>query len=408
MTSQQAIVVVGAGQAGAWAALTLRKEGFAGRVVLVGDEVHPPYERPPLSKEQLQPDAVPMDYLLPAPQMAEQDIEWRPSVSCMRLDRAARTVVLSDGEAIAYDKVILAMGGRARMPQLPGIDAPCVHTLRTLDDAQRLRAALKPDARVLVIGGGWIGLEVAASARGLGCNATLVEAGTALCARSGSPKLSAFLAALHRAHGVDLRLPAGVAALEDARGTGCRAVFADGGSEHFDLVVVGIGLVQNDELAREAGLACERGVVVNRQCQTSDPDIYAAGDVTAMRQDDGFLRLESWQNAQDQGIAAARAALGQAVDYQPVPFFWSQQYDTLVQLAGVCRAGSTQLERGSDPTRVMSVELDVEGRMLSAIVTNNPRDFRTLRKMIADGTRIDAARFADPTIPVTKLAVSAS
>jgi 3-phenylpropionate/trans-cinnamate dioxygenase ferredoxin reductase subunit len=402
--TQQTIVVVGAGQAGAWAARTLRTEGFTGRIVMIGDEAHPPYERPPLSKEQLQPEAASMDYLLSAADLAAQDIEWRPSVACRQIDRVAHVVMLTDGEAIRYDKLIIATGGRPRIPQLPGVDAACVHKLRTLDDALRLRAALRAGARVLVIGGGWIGLEVAASARKLDCMVTLVEAGATLCARSGSPTLSETLFQLHRAHGVDLRLSAGVSALEDANATGCRAVFTDGSSEKFDLVVVGIGLVQNDELARDCGLQCDRGVLVNRRCQTSDPDIYAAGDVTAIRVDEGVLRLESWQNAQDQGVAAARAALGQEVDYRPTPFFWSQQYDTLVQLAGACTAGVVPLNRSIGPDKVVSVELDAEGRVLSAIVTNNARDFRTLRKFVTDGTKIDPIRFADPAVPVAKLA----
>lgn len=404
--SQQTIVVVGAGQAGAWAARTLRTEGFAGRVVLVGHEAHPPYERPPLSKEQLQPDPAPMGSLLSAAEMAEMDIDWLPSLACMRIERAARQIVMSNGETLGYDKLILATGGIARVPPLPGIGAPCVHTLRTLDDAQRLRAALKPGARLLVIGGGWIGLEVAASARGLGCDVTLIEAGASLCARSGSPALSAYLAQLHTSHGIDLRLSSGVTALEDGSSAGCRAVFTDGSSANVDLVVVGIGLVQNDAVANEAGLACDRGVIVDRQCRTSDPDIFAAGDVTAIQEEHGLLRLESWQNAQDQGIAAARAALGQAVDYRPVPFFWSQQYDTMVQLAGRSAPGSVQVTRG-DASRIMVVELAADGTVLSAIVANNPRDFRTLRKFVSDGTRIDAARFADPTVAVAKLAIAA-
>jgi 3-phenylpropionate/trans-cinnamate dioxygenase ferredoxin reductase subunit len=404
--TQQTIVVVGAGQAGAWAARTLRTEGFTGRIVLVGDEVHPPYERPPLSKEQLQPAAAPMGYLLSAADMAALEIEWRPSVACRQIDRLAHAIALTDGETMHYDKLVLATGGRPRMPHLLGIDAACVHKLRTLDDALRLRAALRHDARVLVIGGGWIGLEVAASARGLGCAVTLVEAGATLCARSGSPLLSETLAQLHRVHGVDLRMSAEVKALEDANATGCRAVFADGSSETFDLVVVGIGLVQNDELAHDCGLHCDRGVLVNRQCQTSDPDIYAAGDVTASRTDDSILRLESWQNVQDQGVAAARAILGQEVDYRPTPFFWSQQYDTLVQLAGVCTAGASQICRRDDPGKVISVGLDAEGKVLSAIVTNSARDFRTLRKFVTEGTKIDPVRFADPAVPIAKLVIS--
>ncbi|WP_151638165.1 MULTISPECIES: NAD(P)/FAD-dependent oxidoreductase [Noviherbaspirillum] len=404
--SQQTIVVVGAGQAGAWAARTLRNEGFAGHVVLVGYEAHPPYERPPLSKEQLQPDPTQMDSLLSAAEMADLDIDWLPSLACVRIDRVARQIVLSNDETIGYDKLILATGGIARVPPLPGIDAPCVHTLRTLDDAQRLRSALKPGAHLLVIGGGWIGLEVAASARQLGCNVTLVESGATLCGRTGSPALSAYLTDLHASHGVDLRLSSGVAALENTSSAGCRAVLADGSSVNVHLVVVGIGLIQNDAVASQAGLECDHGVIVDRQCRTSDPDIFAAGDVTAMREDQGLLRLESWQNAQDQGIAAARAVLGQAVDYRPVPYFWSQQYDTMVQLAGRSAPGAIQVTRG-DASRMMVVDLTADGRVLSAIVANNPRDFRTLRKFVSDGTRIDAGRFADPAMPLAKLAIAA-
>lgn len=400
------IVVIGAGQAGAWAARTLRSEGYAGRIVLVGDEAHPPYERPPLSKEQLQPDPAPLEFLLPAAELAALDIVWRPSLGCCRIDRDARAVVLDDGSAIPYDKLILATGGHARLPQLPGIDAACVHTLRTLDDARRLRAAMRPGARVLVIGGGWIGLEAAAAARALDCAVTVVEAGPSLCARSASPLLSSMLAELHRANGVDLRLASGIEALEQAGGDGCSALFADGSRTSFDLVVVGVGLAPNDGLARAAGLRCERGIVVDPQCRSSDPDIYAAGDVTAMQADGGLLRLESWQNAQDQGIAAARAALGQAVDYRPLPYFWSQQYQTMVQLAGVCGGGSQQVSRDAGPGKMMSMELDGEGRALSAIVTNSPRDFRTLRKFVADGARVDAARFADPAVSLAQLAVA--
>ncbi|WP_306396034.1 NAD(P)/FAD-dependent oxidoreductase [Telluria beijingensis] len=400
------IVVIGAGQAGAWAARTLRSEGYAGRIVLVGDEAHPPYERPPLSKEQLQLDPAPFEFLLPAAELAALDIAWRPALGCCRIDRGARAVVLDDGSAIPYDKLILATGGHARLPQLPGIDAACVHTLRTLDDARRLRAAMRRGARVLVIGGGWIGLEAAAAARALDCAVTVVEAGPSLCARSASPLLSNMLAELHRANGVDLRLASGIEALEQAGAEGCSALFADGSRESFDLVVVGIGLVQSDGLARAAGLRCERGIVVDRQCRTSDPDIYAAGDVTAIHADDGVLRLESWQNAQDQGIAAARAALGQEVDYRPLPYFWSQQYETMVQLAGVCGSGHQQLSRSIGPGRMVSMELDAQGRALSAIVTNSPRDFRTLRKFVADGARIDAARFADPAVPLPQIVVA--
>jgi 3-phenylpropionate/trans-cinnamate dioxygenase ferredoxin reductase subunit len=403
--NEPTIVVIGAGQAGGWAARTLRSEGYTGRLVLLGDEAVPPYERPPLSKEQLRADAPEMAYLLTTAQLAEQGIEWKGATVVSRIDRGSSTAVLADGPPIRYDKLILCTGGRARLPAVPGIVGRHVHTLRTLADARRLRDRLPSASQVLVIGGGWIGLEVAAAARKADCAVTLVEAGSILCARTNSPLLSAWLAQLHAGQDVDLRLDTGIAALEDMGDAGCRALFSDGSSGLFDAVVVGVGLVPNDELAHAAGLECERGVVVDRQCRTSDPNILAAGDVTAMRgEDGGLLRLESWQNAQDQAIAAARSALGQAVDYRPVPYFWSEQYDAMVQIAGACNASGRSLARGSAPDRFLAVELDASGRVLSAVSTGSPRDFRTLRKYVTDRAAIDAALFADPSVPLAGVA----
>lgn len=406
LASTQTIVVIGAGQAGAWAARTLRSEGYGGRIVLVGAEAAAPYERPPLSKDQLQAHAADMAYLMTPAELAGQDIDWLAATACLSIDRANTTVVLADGQAIRYDKLILCTGGHPRLPDLPGIDGRHVHTLRTVDDAQRLRAALISEPRVLVIGGGWIGLEVAAAARMANCQVTLVEAGSKLCARTNSPALSAWLAHLHTERGVALRMETCVSKLEDRGADGCRAQFADGSSAVFDLVVVGIGLVQNDALARDAGLECDRGVVVDRQCRTADPAIFAAGDVTAVRcPEGGLMRLESWQNAQDQAIAAARAALGQVVDYQPIPYFWSEQYQSMVQIAGACAASGTPLIRGTSLERFMAVELDANGRILFAVNTGTPRDFRLLRKFIADGTVIDAQRFVDESVALAKVAV---
>jgi len=397
----ETVVVIGAGQAGAWAARTLRSEGFGGRIVLVGDEASPPYERPPLSKEQLQQSPPSMAFLISPAELTTLNIEWRHSSVCSSIDRVARQVRLAEGESISYDKLILCTGGRARLPAILGIDAGCVHTLRTIEDAARLRAALKQGVRVMVLGGGWIGLEVAAAARAAGCDVTLVEAGPQLCARTGSSLLSSFLARLHRSHGVELRLSESIVALEGATATGCRAVFATGSTLEVDLVVVGIGLVQNDALARDAGLACERGILVDRQCRTSDPRIFAAGDVTAMPgPGKTLLRLESWQNAQDQAVAAACAALDQDVDYRPVPYFWSQQYDVLVNIVGTSISGANVVVRGTDASKLVAVEVGADGQIASAICTNLPRDFRQLRKFVAEGTRVDATRLSDASVPL--------
>ncbi|WP_233839214.1 NAD(P)/FAD-dependent oxidoreductase [Paraburkholderia sp. ZP32-5] len=399
-------VIVGAGQAGGWAARTLRSEGFTGRIVLIGDEAVPPYERPPLSKEQLQPVAPALPFLLTQEELKRQDIEWLAGARCARIDRRQRIVRLADDSVIDYDRLLLSTGGSARLPAIDGIDARCVQVLRTIEDATQLRAALRPGARVLVVGGGWIGLEVAAAARAVQCEVTLVEVGKQLCARTGSSHLSDYLAALHLERGVDVRLGTQIVALDEAGESGCRARFMDGASLDVDLVVVGIGLVPNDELARAADLVCDRGIVVDRQCRTSDASIFAAGDVTALRTDDGtLLRLESWQNAQDQGIAAARAMLGQDVDYRPVPYFWSQQYDRMVQIAGHCGPVAEIVVRQAAAGGVAIAELDADARLTSAICIGSPREFRQLRQFVGAGARIDRARFADAAVKLSDTAV---
>nr|WP_315594179.1 FAD-dependent oxidoreductase [uncultured Cupriavidus sp.] len=399
--SLETVVVVGAGQAGAWAVRTLRSEGFKGRLVLIGAEDAPPYERPPLSKEQLQRTPPVMQYLISPAELAELGIEWIRSSPCTRIDPSGQFVVLSAGEAIGYDKLILCTGGAARLPTIPGIDASFVHTLRTIKDAERLRMDLEDGVRLLVIGGGWIGLEAAAAARGAGCSVTLVEAAPLLCARTESRMLSAYLARLHRSNDVDVRLGQSIRALDRQPSGGCRAVYTDGAVQEFDAVVVGIGLVHNDGLAREAGLSCDRGILVDQQCRTSDAKIYAAGDVTVMRANgDAQLRLESWQNAQDQGIAAARAVLGQRIHYQPIPLFWSHQYDVLVQIAGKCEPGRSLITRGAESGKLVTVELADDGRVVSVVCANAPREFRQLRKFMAEGVRVDAGRLADATVPL--------
>lgn len=404
--SLDTIVIVGAGQAGGWAARSLRSEGYAGRIVMCGAEAAPPYERPPLSKEQLEPQAAALPSLIDADELASLGIEWRGLAVVTRIDRAGRQVFLHGGEALGYDKLILCTGGRPRIPPVEGMDLPCVHTLRTLDDARRLREALGGQTRVAVMGGGWIGLEVAAAARKQGCPVVLLEAAERLCARSGSAVLSDTLARLHRAQGVDLRLRTRVLSMVPLAAGGCKLLLADGATVEADVVVVGVGLVRNDELAREAGLACELGVIVDQACRTSDPDILAAGDVAAMSSRDGVLtRLESWQNAQDQGMAAARSALGHPVCYEPVPFFWSQQYDTMVQMAGASAPGAVPLLRAGDPAQLLLAELHPDGRVAAAICVNAVRDFRQLRKCIAEGIRLDALRFSDAGVPLAKAVI---
>lgn len=389
-----AIVIVGAGQAGGWAATTLRDRGYDGRIVLLGDEPHAPYERPPLSKAVLSGQALAESTeLFAAHKLESMGIEFEPGVAALRLRVADRRVDTSAGQALAYDKLILCTGGRPTVPALPGVDHDGVHVLRTRADAERLRARLGPDRHVLIVGGGWIGLEVAATARQSGSKVTVLEREARLCARSVQPGVSAHLATLHAANGVALRLNAGLRAVGGSADGRPVAELADGSSIAADAIVLGVGLTPNDALARDAGIACDRGVLVDERCRTSAPDVYAAGDVAvSARPGGGRLRLESWQNAQDQGTAAALSALGLGEAYRPTGAVWSEQYDAMVQIVGFpALAASEVLRPQADARALLSVALDAEGRAVAGVTVNAARELRQLRKWIAQGAVLDPA-----------------
>jgi 3-phenylpropionate/trans-cinnamate dioxygenase ferredoxin reductase component len=400
------IAIIGAGQAGGWAAQTLRKEGFAGRVVLIGDETHPPHERPPLSKAVLSGEAAPQStWLQKAEAFETLGLEWRPGARVTRIDRAAKRLEMAGGEMLAYDKLILCTGGRARMLAVPGANSAAVRTLRTIDDALALAPMLAPGRSVVVVGGGWIGLEVAATARKRGADVVVVEAQSRLCERTVPCEISEHLLALHRSHGTRVILGAGIAGF--ATDTDDRSVvtLADGQALSCDAIVVGVGMVPNDDLAREAGLECDGGVVVDSRCRTSDPDILAAGDVavTANPWAGRRLRLESWQNAQEQGIAAARSALGLEVDYQPLPWFWSDQYAMNLQIYGIPTPTHRVVARGtpgSDSFVLFYLDGDV---VKAALGPNAARDLRFARRLIERRLPVDPQRLADIGVPMAKL-----
>jgi 3-phenylpropionate/trans-cinnamate dioxygenase ferredoxin reductase subunit len=404
--SPETIVIVGAGQAGGWAAQTLRKEGFAGRLVLIGDERHPPHERPPLSKAVLAGEAAPESTRLMKPEPFEAlGLEWRPGAHVTVIDRGAKRLDMADGETLAYDKLILCTGGRARTLAIPGADSPGVHTLRTIDDALALAPLLKTGNSVVVVGGGWIGLEVAATARKNGADVVIVEAQSRLCERTVPREISEHLLALHGSHGTRVILDAGVTGFGSSGDGRSTVVLADGSTLECDAIVVGVGLVPNDGLAREAGLECDGGVLVDSRCRTSDPDILAAGDVAVAPNPwaGRRLRLESWQNAQDQGIAAARSALGLEVDYQPLPWFWSDQYGMNLQIYGIPTPSLRVVVRGvagSDSFVLFYLEGDV---VKAAIGPNAARDLRFARRLIEQRKPVDLQRLADINIPMSKL-----
>jgi 3-phenylpropionate/trans-cinnamate dioxygenase ferredoxin reductase component len=369
-----AIVIVGAGQAGGWVAATLRQTGYAGEIALVGEELHPPYERPPLSKEVLLGQKPPEStHLWPK----GLQVTAYPGRRAERIERDAKRVVLSDGATLAYEKLVLATGGRVRrLPQLPN-----ALYLRTIDDTLALRAALLASKTVLVVGGGWIGLEVAAAARKLERQVTLVEVADRLCARVLPPRISAYLYDLHRRHGVDVRLGTGPADLA------------------ADVVVVGIGIQPNSELAETAGLAVANGIVVDEFGQTSDPDIYAAGDVANLR----GLRLESWANAQNQAVAAAKSLLGQPTPYRDIPWFWSDQHGVNIQTLGIPAAEDELVVRG-DPARDAATFCFLHGgRLASLVAINAMRDLRVARKLMAEGRILDRTALADAATPLQAL-----
>ena len=400
------IAIVGAGQAGGWAAQTLRREGFGGRIVLIGDEAHPPHERPPLSKAVLSGAAAPESTrLLKQDAFDALGLDWRPGARVRRIDREHKRLELADGQTVGYDKLILCTGGRARALAVPGVDDVPVHTLRSIDDALALGPLLTPGRRVVVIGGGWIGLEVAATARMKGAGVTVLESQQRLCERTLPPEMSEHLLALHRSHGTRVRLGTGVSRFGvDADGRSV-VMLSDGQALTYDVIVLGIGLVPNDELARDCGLACDGGVLVDTRCRTSDPDILAAGDVAVSPNlwAGRSMRLESWQNAQEQGIAAARSALGLDVDYQPLPWFWSDQYDMNLQIFGVPQPGHRVVVRGT-PGAASFVIFYLDGPTVQAALgPNAAKDLRFARRLIEQRKPVDPDRLADIGVPMSRL-----
>lgn len=347
---QDSLVIVGAGQAGAQVAQSLRAAGFDAPITLVGDEPHPPYQRPPLSKKHLAGEiGEEALHLRPAAFYEQNRIDCRFGVSVEAIDREAREVVFTDGARLAYARLVICTGTRPRHLPLPGAQLEGVVTLRTIADVERMRERLAEPGRVAIVGGGYIGLEVAAVARTMGHEVTVVESRDRVMQRVVSPDVSAFFDALHRDNGVDIRLSTGISGFsgEDR----VRALSLANGEElSCDLVLVAVGAVPNDDLARAAGLDVDDGILVDASGRTSDAHIYAAGDCTRFfsARYGRSIRLESVQNAIDQAKTVAAALTGGAPDYDPVPWFWSDQYAVKLQIAGLSQGYDTALTVG-DP-----------------------------------------------------------
>ena len=403
------VVIVGAGQAGAQVAVSLRQLGFAGDITLLGEEAHPPYQRPPLSKGYLSGEmALERTWLRSEAYYAKHEIELRLGVRAARILREDRAVACADGASLGYDTLAICTGTRARRLSVPGVELPGVLHLRTLADSDAIKAALRPGVRAVIIGGGYIGLEVAASLRKLGCAVTVLEALERVMNRVVAPPVSAFFAAEHAGHGVEVVIRAAVRALEGDRRVE-RVVCVDGRTFSADLAVIGIGAVPNDELAKEAGLEVANGVVVDAFGRTSDPAIFAAGDVTSHPNElfDRRLRLESVHNAMEQAKAVTRAIAGQPQPYAEVPWFWSDQYDLKLQIAGVGDPEDELIIRGDPESRAFSC-LHLRGGRLAAIdCVNRGGDFLAAKKLIAAGAIPDPRHATDPAVPLAEATAGA-
>lgn len=391
------VIIVGAGQAGLQAAESLRSGGFDGGIVLLGSEPHLPYHRPPLSKGLLlgQMTAEQVSIRQSAA-LDKKRLDVRLGVTVAGIDPAARQVVLADGGRLGYQALILATGARPRTLPVPGGDARGVHCLRTLDDALAIGAVLGPDSRVVVVGGGFIGLEMAAVARGLGAAVTVIEAADRLMARVVAPPVSAYFHALHTRHGCALHLNSSVAALETVEGAVSGVRCGDGTVHPADLVVLGIGVVPETGLAEAAGLAPAGGILVDACGRTAYSDIYAIGDCAAQRSPDGSIRrLESVQNAVESAKACAAAILGREAPFVAAPWFWSDQYDAKLQMVGLSAGFDSVVTRGDASAGAVAWFYFRDGRLIAVDSVNRPADHMAGRKLLAGPNTLTPAQSAD-------------
>lgn len=403
-------IIIGAGHAGGELAIALRNEGWGGRILLLGEEAHLPYHRPPLSKAYLA-GSVEKSSLAIRPQAAydKASVEFMGGVQVTAIDRANRRLQLADGRSLAYDRLALATGGRPRPLSVPNAAAAerCgnFHYLRTLDDVERIRAQLAPGKRLAMVGGGYIGLEVAASAVQQGLQVTVLEALPRVLQRVTAAELSAYYERKHREAGVDIRTGVQVADVEIAGETVTALLCADGSRVEADLVVVGIGLLPNTELAAAAGLEVDNGILVNQYAQTSDPLIHAAGDCTNHPNPllGRRLRLESVPNALEQSRVAAANMAGKLKAYASAPWFWSDQYELKLKMVGLAEGYERLVLRGDPATDSFSAFYLKGDRVLAADTVNRPQDFIVAKRLVAEGIAVSAEQLADDSKPLKEL-----
>ena len=403
--ADQTFVIAGANLTGGRAAEALRKEGFDGRVVLIGAEPDPPYERPPLSKEYLRGQVPREKIFIHKPGFyEEQRIELRLGVRATGLDLQERAVELEGGERIAFDRLLLATGGRPRRLAAPGSDLDGIYELRTVADSERIAAQLQPGRRLVVIGAGFIGAEVAASARMQGLDVTVLEMSPVPLGRALGEEMGRLYGEIHREHGVELLTGEAIDRFEGS-GRVERVVGASGRAIDCDFVVVGVGIEPATELAEQAGLAVENGIVVDEYAETSVAGVFAAGDVARFYHPvlQERLRVEHWANAQNQGVLAAKNMLGRREAYVEIPWFWSDQYDLNLQYVGHASSWDEIVMRGDVAGRKFTAFYLKDGRLRAALALNRFKDIRPSRELIKLGVAVEAAKLRDDGVELKSL-----
>ena len=399
-------IIAGASHAASMLAPTLRQQGWQGRIIVIGAEASIPYHRPPLSKDYLAGEKTLDEILIrPAKVYEKSEVEFILNTSVESIHRDNRTVRLSNNETLSYDKLALTVGSKVRKVNLPGANLAGVFYLRDLRDVERITSYVNPGANAVIVGGGYIGLETAAVLNKKGMNVTVLEMMERVLQRVTAPVVSEFYTRIHGEEGVSIRCGVGVSGF---RGNGrvAKVLCSDGSEFAANLVIIGVGILPNTALAAAAGLEVDNGVVVNDRAQTSDPDIFAAGDCTNHHNPiyDRRIRLESVQNATDQSRVAAGAACGKEVSYNAVPWFWSEQYDLMLQIAGLSQGYDEIITRGDpDNSRSFAAFYLKSGRVIAVDAINKPQEFMATKKLVALKQEIDRVKLADADVPVKEL-----
>jgi 3-phenylpropionate/trans-cinnamate dioxygenase ferredoxin reductase component len=400
------MVIIGAGHAAGQAAASLRQAKYEGPITIVGDEPHVPYQRPPLSKQYLSGEqSIDRVYLRPASFYADKNVDLKLNTTATAIDRENKTVSLNNGETLGYDKLIISTGSRPRKLSIEGSDLPGIHYLRTIADVDAIRAEMAPGKNLVIVGGGYIGLEVASVGVEQGLNVHVLEMESRILQRVTTPEMSAYYHQLHTSRGVNIHTETGVTGFSGD--TQVRKVLCGDTEFDADLVIVGIGIIPNVELAQDAGLEVDNGIVVDDHCRTSDPDIYAAGDCSNHPNPllNRRLRLESVPNAMEQARVSVENMLGGDKIYAAIPWFWSDQYELKLQMVGFSADGSSQVVRGDMAENKFAVFYLDDGKVVAADAVNSPKEFMVCKQLI--GKTVDQALLADADSDLKELLASA-